>query len=135
MQSTIDDNPKKPYTETLDLLVQSLRKLNHSLAPELQIDSFTHNKLITACEAIPAFQIACRKPAPTVTGLISDLRAAAASYDRLHPINKSETMFTDRKYYSGRDLYRNSDRQANRQIDRQANRQIDRQDNYYQSDR
>ena len=120
----MDSNPGKTYGESLDILIQTLRKLNHGLAPELQIDSFTHNKLIMVCEALPAFQIACRKPASMILGLISDLRAIAASHDRLHLVSKSETLFTDRKYHggrdyrSGRDSYRHSDRQVDRQVDR-----------------
>jgi hypothetical protein len=106
LQSTMDSNPNQTYTQNLDLLIQTLRKLNHGLAPELQIDKFTHNKLIIACEAILVFHLACRKPAPTVTGLISDLRATAASYDRLHPSIKSDTLFTDRKYHGNRNTSR-----------------------------
>ena len=97
----MNSNPGKTYSENLDLLIQTLRKLNYSLAPELQIDSFTHNKLITACEAIPDFKNACRKPVSTISGLISDLRATATSYDRLNPI-KPEALFTDRRYYRNR---------------------------------
>jgi hypothetical protein len=124
----MDSNPDKNYTENLDLLVQKLRKLNYSLGLELQTNSFTHNKLITAYEAIPVFHIACRKPAPTVTGLISDLRAAAASHDRLHPSTKSDTLFTDRKYHGNRNVSRylpsnqfkyNRDNRDNRRTSRQ----------------
>jgi hypothetical protein len=54
-----------------------------------------------AYEALLAFQIACRKLALMISGLISDLRASAASYDRLHLL-KPESLFTDRKYHGHR---------------------------------
>ena len=77
----MNNNPSKIYSETLDLLIQTLRKLNHSLVPELQTDSFTHNKLIMAYKAISDFKIACWKPASMILGLISDLWAVAISYN------------------------------------------------------
>ena len=97
----MNNNPSKTYSKTLDLLIQTLHKLNYSLVPELQTDSFIHNKLITAYEAIPDFKIACWKPALMISGLISDLRAAAISYDRLNPV-KPETLLIDYRYHGSR---------------------------------
>jgi hypothetical protein len=71
-----------------------------------------YTKLITACEKDPALQLACRKPASTLPGLISELRALAALYDRTRPQeiliidqneydnDNNEVFFTDRRYYS-----------------------------------
>ena len=77
----INNNPSKIYSKTLNLLIQTLYKLNYSLALELQTNSFIHNKLITAYKAIPDFKITCQKPALMISGLISNLRAIATSYD------------------------------------------------------
>ena len=102
------NNPRKTYSETLDLLIQTLRKLNYSLALELQTNSFTYNKLIIVYKAIPNFKFTCRKLVLMISGLISDLRAAATSYDRLNP-TKPEALFIDYRYYSNRSNDRSND--------------------------
>jgi hypothetical protein len=77
----MNNNPSKIYSENLDLLIQTLYKLNHSLAPELQTDSFIYNKLIIVYEAIPDFKNTYYKPSLIISGLISDLRVTATLYD------------------------------------------------------
>jgi hypothetical protein len=71
-----------------------------------------YTKLITVYKKDPALQLACRKPASTLPGLISELRALAALYDHTRPqetliINQNkynndnnEAFFTNRRYYS-----------------------------------
>ena len=94
----MNNNPSKTYSKTLNLLIQTLCKLNYSLALELQTNSFTYNKLIMICKAIPDFKITYQKPALMISGLISNLWAMATSYDRLNLI-RPETLFTDHRYH------------------------------------
>ena len=69
----MNNNPSKTYSKNLDLLIQTLCKLNYSLVLKLQTNSFTYNKLIIIYEAIPDFKNACRKLVPIISGLISNL--------------------------------------------------------------
>jgi hypothetical protein len=44
------------------LMIKELRHLQHGLAQNLQTDDFLHNKLILACQNMPACQYACSSP-------------------------------------------------------------------------
>ena len=83
--------------ECLEKLIDELRHLQHGLDPELRTDRFIHNKLINACQNIPACQYACFKPADSLAGLINDLRSSIITYTQANPT--SEAFFTDRRYH------------------------------------
>ncbi|RKF83830.1 hypothetical protein GcM3_007050 [Golovinomyces cichoracearum] len=81
--------------------------MQHGLDINLRNDAFIHNKIVTACENQSAFKTVCERPSPTLAGLFSDLRSAAAVHDRINniTINKSSTLFTDRRYHQGQQRY------------------------------
>ena len=81
----------------LEKLIDELQHLQHGLDPELRTDRFIHNKLINACQNIPAYQYACFKPADSLAGLINDLRSSIITYTQANPTN--EAFFTDRRYH------------------------------------
>lgn len=90
------ENEGKTMEECLQLLVKELRHLQHGLDPELRTEKFIHNRLINACQEIPACQYACFKPSDTLAGLINDLRSSIVTFQKA---NSSETFFTDQRYY------------------------------------
>jgi len=107
LKNVIEENQGKGKNtqECLQLLIQELRHLQHGLDKELQNDKFIHNKLIDACQEVPACTYACFKPADNLAGLISDLRSSIITYEKANRSNMS-AFFTDRKY-RGQDRQRN----------------------------
>lgn len=83
--------------ECFETLIDELRHLQHGLDPEIYTDQFIHNKLINACQNLPACQYACFKPADSLAGLINDLRSSIITYTQANPT--SETFFTNRHYH------------------------------------
>ena len=76
LKSIIDKSKGKSTADCLQLLLNELRHLQHGLEINLRTDAFIHNKLIVACQDVPSCQYACYKPAPTIAGLINDLRSS-----------------------------------------------------------
>ena len=62
LQSTINENPGKPISECLQLLVDQLLLKRHTLSPELRHDVTLVNKLVTACQGVPACSSAISNP-------------------------------------------------------------------------
>jgi hypothetical protein len=100
LRSVMDRNTGKPTRDCLQLLIKELRHLQHGLAQNLQTDDFLHNKLILACQNMPACQYACFKPADSLAGLINDLQASIATYESSH--ESTQAFFTDRRFHRQR---------------------------------
>ena len=81
--------------KALDALIDRMWHLQRGLHKDLQNDTTFYNKLLTACRKIPACKPAVYRPASTLTGLISDLRSAIATYGT----EWSNTFYTNRRYY------------------------------------
>ena len=92
----------KPMHECLQLLIKELRHLQHDLDGEFRTDKFIHNKLITACQDVPACQYACFKPSDTLADFINDLRSSITTFNKSHPHQaenyQPEAYYTDRRY-------------------------------------
>ena len=103
----------KSVEECLQLLIKELRHLQHGLDMEFGSDKFLLNKLINACQEIPACQYACYKPADNLAGFINDLRSSITTYEKARVSHENtETFFTDRRYHR-HDSQRPTDRFAN----------------------
>lgn len=89
--------------ECLQLMIKDLRHLQHGLDPEFRSDKFIHNKLINACQDIPACQYACFKPSDHSAGLINDFRSSITTFQKA---NASKTFFTDRRYHKHPNSFR-----------------------------
>lgn len=100
LKSVMDSNDGKTTTDCLQLLVTTLRHLQHGLDPSLRTDVFIHNKIITACQEVPACQYACYKPSPTIAGLLNDLRSSIVTWEKSHKEQlETSAFYTDRRYY------------------------------------
>jgi hypothetical protein len=123
LERTIRENSGKSIRESFNILLQKLQMMQKALDPNLYYDRYLYERLRDACEDIPACQNTCEKAAPTLAGLIVDLQAATANYDRKHPITPEtqESMFADRRYYGRNSRYNHS---RSRSHDRN-NRQYD----------
>ena len=96
-------NEGKSIEESLQLLIKKLRHLQHGLDFELRIDKFIYNKLINACQDVPACQYAYFKPSDLLAGLINDLRSSIITHQKAHP---TKVFFTDRRYHKFDNLRR-----------------------------
>ncbi len=113
-------NENKSMNECLQLLIKELRHLQHGLGSTLRIDEFIHNKLVNACQKIPAYQYACFKPSDTLTELINDLKSSITTYQKAHFIEFSFfiefiTLFTDRRYHRNFQSRINQNREQRRE--------------------
>jgi Reverse transcriptase (RNA-dependent DNA polymerase) len=115
LKEVMRTNKGKSTIDSLQVLIKELRHMQHGLDIELRGDKFFHNKLITACQNVPACQIACSNPPDTIAELINKLHSAITTWEAIHPpestqFNTSATIetreaesdqfFTDRRYHS-----------------------------------
>jgi hypothetical protein len=85
LEKVIINSKDKSVSTCLRILINKLSKLQHGLAPEFQTPAFMSNKLVTACEGIPACQIAVSDPPRELGPLISKLQSSITSHEKLHP--------------------------------------------------
>jgi hypothetical protein len=88
----------KSTEDCLQLLIKELRHLQHGLDTDLRTDKFLHNKLINACQDLPACQYACFRPSDSLAGLINDLRSSITTWEKSNTGETSQ-FFTDRRYH------------------------------------
>jgi hypothetical protein len=100
-------NESKTTEESLQLLIKELRHIQHGLDWEFRTENSFHNKLIIACQEVPACKFACYKPSPTVAGLINDLRSSIVTHEKVKP---AQTFFTDRRFHNPRPHQRGNNR-------------------------
>jgi hypothetical protein len=91
LRSVINNNTGKSTEECLQILITNLRHLQHGLNHDLRTDQFFHNKLINACQDIPACRYACYRPSDSLTGLINDLRSSITAFENpnINPVKNS----------------------------------------------
>ncbi|KAI6248725.1 hypothetical protein HI914_02446, partial [Erysiphe necator] len=101
---------------TLDSLILKFtchaRDLQLGLAPRYRDEEFLYTKLLHACKKNQACELACFKPAPTLEGLITDLRASISlknnSKSNQYIADNSDSYYTDRRYKSRSSNMKNS---------------------------
>jgi hypothetical protein len=109
LRGTMQKSPGKATEDCLRDMVEELRRLQYSLDPDLRTDKILYNKLILACQDVPACEYACYRPAETLAGLINDLRSSILTRSKhgdletsQFQLSETEQMFTDRRYHSNR---------------------------------
>ena len=105
--------------EYLQLLIKDLCHLQHGLDAELRTDKFIYNKLINACQDIPACRYICFKPANNLAGLTNDLRSFIIIFQKANPDNmQTQAFFANRRYHkqyqTALSAYAQRDREDNR---------------------
>jgi hypothetical protein len=89
----------KPTYEVVQSMVKSLRELQYGLSSTLQNDDFLHNKIVTACQGVPACRFAVSDPPPGIGPLVNKLQSSIITYEKEQKL-ESQTYFTDRRYRS-----------------------------------
>lgn len=100
LPSVMASNKDKSLRDCIDILAQKLRTLQYGLSNDLRSENFIYQKLITACETVPACGLVCRRPPATLQPLLHALRTSTSYQDRVSPAAAAETMYTDRRYRS-----------------------------------
>jgi hypothetical protein len=117
--------------ECLQLLIKSLRHLQHDLESTLCIDEFIHNKLVNACQKISACQYTCFKSSDILTELINDLKSSIIIYQKAHFIESSfliefTTHFIDRRYHRNFSFRISQNREQHREYQNRRNQNQER---------
>lgn len=112
LKTVIIKSKGKSTEDCLQLLLNNLRHLQHSLNANLRNDDFLHNKLIVAYQDVAAYQAACSNPPTTLTGLMNSLRSSIVTYKKINgtigqPANvflqpteqPTDVFFTNRRYH------------------------------------
>ncbi|RKF76297.1 hypothetical protein GcM1_228048 [Golovinomyces cichoracearum] len=81
LKPTISQNPNKTTSECLQFLVHTLREVQLGLSEDLRTNSFLHDKLITACQGVPAFRYAITNPPTKICELLNNLQNSITAYE------------------------------------------------------
>ena len=104
LQSIIDENPDKKIYQCFQLLVNKLLKQRHGLHPDFRTDMALTNKIVTACQGVPACRIGISNPCEDLSQLINKLQSSIVAWEKEHlsqVLTKSsqDAYFTDRRYH------------------------------------
>jgi hypothetical protein len=101
LQDLINTHPEKPIGECLRLLIDKLLKLQYGIDVDLRTPKLFANKLVTACQGVPACRIAISDPPGELSTLINKLQSSITAWEKENPRITSASYFTDRRYYHG----------------------------------
>ena len=74
-----NENPDKSILQCLQLLIDKLCTLQYAIDIEFRTPRMLANKLVTACQGVPACQIAISNPSEDVASLISKLQSSVVA--------------------------------------------------------
>jgi len=136
LSTVIAENSNKTTAECLQILITNLKKIQQCLNPKLRNSDFYYNKLVTACQGVPACRYAISDPLADLGILVSKLQSVITAYKKKKSIDKTQTQvyFTNRRYHredkSGRSRDRNRPWQSSQSSrpwqDRPTNRYTNR---------
>jgi hypothetical protein len=106
LQDLIDTYPEKLIGECLRLLIDKLLKLQYGIDVDLRTSKLFVNKLVTACQGVPACRIAISDPPGELSTLINKLQSSITAWKKENPRTMSASYFTDRRYYRGLQQHR-----------------------------
>jgi hypothetical protein len=95
-------HPDKTIGEAVQLLVNELTELQHGLEEDLRKPAFFLNKIVTACQGIPACRYAVSSSPTDLGQLLNNLQSSITAYEKEQeqPQNDGTAYFTDRRFHS-----------------------------------
>ncbi|MDB5910367.1 MAG: polyprotein [Massilia sp.] len=122
---TIEQNPGKPKTEALEILLDKLTKIQRALPTTSQTTEALRLQVLNACRGVGECTLCLFNPAPTYEGVCNQLRSAISIATSVAPQQfvadataglPPEQYWTDRRYNGrGRDNRFGRDRGRNRE--------------------
>ncbi|KAI9040190.1 uncharacterized protein KD926_008513 [Aspergillus affinis] len=110
LQKVINDNSERLISiyQGFQLLLSNLLKQRYGLYPELRSNINLINKLITACQGVPACRIAIADLPEDLAVLINKLQSSISTWEKENPQKhgishtdtREEAFYTDRRYYN-----------------------------------
>ncbi|KAI1005023.1 hypothetical protein K3495_g3196 [Podosphaera aphanis] len=82
LKTVIVANSEKSISDCLLLLVQELTKLQHGLREVLQTVEYLHDKLVTACQGVPACRFAVLDPPSSLGAFVNKLQSSIIAYEK-----------------------------------------------------
>jgi len=76
LHNVIAQNPNMTLSQTLELLIDKLQKIQRGLSTDYQGDYNLRDQLVSACQGVPACKMVLLKPSATFESVASDLRNA-----------------------------------------------------------
>jgi hypothetical protein len=116
LQEIIDGNPDKSIYQSLQLLIGELCKLQHGISSEFRTPMSLMNKLVMACQGVPAWRIAISDPRDNLSQLIRKLQSSIVAWEKEQP-RQGTAFFTDRCYHD-RDRIQDRNRSDRRSSER-----------------
>jgi hypothetical protein len=101
LQSVINENLEKSVSQCLQLLIDKLCKQQHAIDIELRTPRILTNKLVTACQGVPACRIAVSNPSEDLATLINKLQSSIIAWENENLQSHPQSFFTDRRYHRG----------------------------------
>jgi len=105
LNSIAHQNPTKSTKEHVQILTNKMYALKYGLPPDLRSDAHFHNKLILACQGVPACRYTLADPPQNLGIFINKLQSSITTYKAENPPTK--TFYTDRRYHSNQSNDRN----------------------------
>jgi len=76
LQTYIDNNPGKPILQCFRMMLDRLLILQHGIDREFRTPRILANKIVTACQGVPATRIAISDPTEELTPLVSKIQSS-----------------------------------------------------------
>ncbi|RDW58777.1 hypothetical protein BP6252_13253 [Coleophoma cylindrospora] len=113
LQGIMDESPDQPIYKCFRLLINELSKLRWGLHPDYRTDRQYADKIVTACQSVPACHLATWKPSEDHYQLIKDIRSSISVWEATNPspamVNSPQQAYsTDRRYNRNNRDTRNS---------------------------
>jgi hypothetical protein len=101
LRSIVQDNSNtdKSTITCLQLLIAKLTQLQHGLTPGLRTNEFLHQKLVMACQGVPACRYAVSEPPDKLGPLFNKLQSLITVYKKENEVDTTQVYFTDQHYY------------------------------------
>jgi hypothetical protein len=107
-QKVINSNPTKSRVECLQLLFNTLQKVQRGLAQSYQNNDSLRDQVISACRGIPEYSLALYQPASTFKGVCAQLRSAVRTAVKTQE-SQSQQFLTGTPTYDKPDQYKQYD--------------------------
>ena len=110
LQGFINENPEKSVGQCFQLLIDKLCKQQKAIDIELRTPRILTNKVVTACQGVPACRIAISNPSENLATLINQIQSSIVVWEKENPGSATtQTFFTDRRYHRNQGRERRPD--------------------------
>ena len=89
------DNQGKTLSQCLQLLIDKLCKQQYAIPPQMRTNDIINNKLVIACQGVPACRYAISSPTNDFPSMISKLQSSIVAWEKENPGVTSHSFHTN----------------------------------------